>query len=711
MALRTVILLGFAACLSPSRRAEVMASSPSGVMRTEPEFAELNVAVEEAERISKAKRSKHNISTEVHFVGAVPPTDQVYTKLTMVDASTQMAPRTLSHRLSQDVVSMIHIEEKKSLVKQGPDPCDAAEVAVALAKGVDKDRVQDGETPKESWLMLAVDSGCTHQVKELLTAGADISYEDTEGMSVILHAAKHATDGSFIKMLIDFGADITVEDSQGRTALMWAAMMGRQHVVRTILNSLRMGFRTEEMDRYLLSRSNVEDGSKDAAEYASIATPASKVLEALKEPVLQALARRGTLQRPHADVTEEWPTLMNVSARTNGTHKLACVPRRPGQRDHQYWDARSRAALDGVDALALCLKQQLCPEVASGALGDPESIARMPDLESAAVAVEGQIEYDKSVFPRNLEECPPVIDRASAQATRTTSEPRGYLPVERTTLHLAARFSRLELTAALLQTDIDPDARDVSSRTALMHASAAGSRAVVLTLLQNGVDPDLRVKKRHDHEDGYTALMFAAKYGRQQVIQLLTWWGANANDACADCASGGQTALIVAARLNRLDAARALLQPRLVEASGTPLESREPYARPDFGDSRGKTALMYAAERGFSSMCEVLIQRSSETGQLPRLLDSRDEDGKTALMYAAEEGFPEIVQTLAKFGATVSVTDRRQLSHWADQSVSLARSKAFGKIKRVSLVAAVAVVVVFVVGNCFILCWEKPKPE
>lgn len=37
-------------------------------------------------------------------------------------------------------------------------------VAVALAKGVDKDRVQDGETPKESWLMLAVDSGCTHQV-------------------------------------------------------------------------------------------------------------------------------------------------------------------------------------------------------------------------------------------------------------------------------------------------------------------------------------------------------------------------------------------------------------------------------------------------------------------------------------------------------------------------------------------------------------------
>jgi uncharacterized protein len=72
-------------------------------------------------------------------------------------------------------------------------------------------------------------------------------------------------------------------------------------------------------------------------------------------------------------------------------------------------------------------------------------------------------------------------------------------------------------------------------------------------------------------------------------------------------------------------------------------------------DADGKTALMYAASRGHTSLCQFLV----ETGGAN--VETADKHGWTALMHASRRGHLSVCETLVKTGrANVDAADSSQ---------------------------------------------------
>jgi ankyrin repeat protein len=185
--------------------------------------------------------------------------------------------------------------------------------------------------------------------------------------------------------------------------------------------------------------------------------------------------------------------------------------------------------------------------------------------------------------------------------------------------------------------------------TPLGAATRRGSPAMIRLLLSEGADLEA--------EDGLlypeSALMIAA-YRNLETVRILVVAGANVNHATWN----GETPLIAALRAGNLDVVRFLLArganvnystpyhgPALVcEAGGTraldPSYSYGGPERPSFvrllldhgasvnsTDATGRTALMAAAEAGFTRNIRLLLARGAR-------LDLRDAKGHTALDHA-----------------------------------------------------------------------------
>ena len=61
--------------------------------------------------------------------------------------------------------------------------------------------------------------------------------------------------------------------------------------------------------------------------------------------------------------------------------------------------------------------------------------------------------------------------------------------------------------------------------------------------------------------------------------------------------------------------------------------------------AKGRTALMWASDRGFIVTVSALIEAGAD-------VNAKDRYGRTALMMAAEKGHTEIVKLLKEHGAT-----------------------------------------------------------
>ncbi len=97
----------------------------------------------------------------------------------------------------------------------------------------------------------------------------------------------------------------------------------------------------------------------------------------------------------------------------------------------------------------------------------------------------------------------------------------------------------------------------------------------------------------------------------------------------------GDTALMVAATLGKLDVVKCLVE------LGADLEAK---------DGAGRTALMMVANWGKLDVVKCLAECGAD-------LEAKDMHGRTALMWAATEGQIEVVKYLAECGADVNVKD------------------------------------------------------
>lgn len=214
----------------------------------------------------------------------------------------------------------------------------------------------------------------------------------------------------------------------------------------------------------------------------------------------------------------------------------------------------------------------------------------------------------------------------------------------------AAKNNDIDTLIRLLNQGFYINSRDNCGKTALMEAAFHGNNAIVDELLKRGANVDA-----HD-SSGWTALMWAVVCEHKDIASKLL---EKSNNLDAQLQYGG-TALTWAMtngdKKTVIELLRKNVDVDVRDMMGrTPLmqaiESKheediisrligDEYADVNECDIHGKTALMVAAENGFTQLAVKLLEAHAD-------INKQDENGKTALMYAIENGHTETAEMLS----------------------------------------------------------------
>jgi ankyrin repeat protein len=190
-------------------------------------------------------------------------------------------------------------------------------------------------------------------------------------------------------------------------------------------------------------------------------------------------------------------------------------------------------------------------------------------------------------------------------------------------LRAAALSGDNELVKELLEQNVPVDDKDDNGWTALHFAASFGRTDVAQTLLDNNAIIDEKAS-----DDGWTPLHRAAKNGHTEVVQFLLRNGA----AIAETTHLGSTALHIAAHNGRNEVVRVLVK------NGAAIGEK---------DDGGANALHCAADNGHTEVVLTLLNNNAA-------IDEKDNSGWTALCDAARNGHDEVVLTLLDNNANMN---------------------------------------------------------
>ena len=188
----------------------------------------------------------------------------------------------------------------------------------------------------------------------------------------------------------------------------------------------------------------------------------------------------------------------------------------------------------------------------------------------------------------------------------------------------AQKMDRAKVSA-LLEQRVDVDAPQADGMTALHWAVYHDDVEMARQLV--GAGAAVKAANRY----GVTPLALACTNGSDVVVELLLKAGADPNVALP----GGETPLMTAARTGALAPVKALL------SRGAIVDAKD--------ESRGQTALMWAAAEGHAGIVHELIAAGAD-------VRARVPSGFTPLLFAVREGRLDVVRALLNAGADVNAT-------------------------------------------------------
>lgn len=225
----------------------------------------------------------------------------------------------------------------------------------------------------------------------------------------------------------------------------------------------------------------------------------------------------------------------------------------------------------------------------------------------------------------NAEDSPAALACIRAGVSPEQCNARGL-----TALQMAARLGRAELVAALLEAGAGADAAPNSGIKPLLYAVTGGHTECARLLLEHGAASDATPTS------DLVPLVHAIMGGQDALVSLLLQHGATPQ----------AEAMLKAVLTGRADYVQ-----RLLAAGGNP-EARGEFPGP--GNSaaacRG-TALIAAAERGYSDIVDILLAAGAD-------LNAADENGRSALLRSIMAGRLSMAQKLIEVGADVTLRSR-----------------------------------------------------
>lgn len=186
----------------------------------------------------------------------------------------------------------------------------------------------------------------------------------------------------------------------------------------------------------------------------------------------------------------------------------------------------------------------------------------------------------------------------------------------------AAEKGNLPMVRRILETEHALPPATINA--ALFAGIKKGSKPIVQLLLDRGGDANFR------GDNGYTAVIQAARDGRANLVELLLSLGAEVN---ATASETNETALILAAKRDRREVMDLLI------SAHADLEARR---------ADGMTALMLAARGGHQMAAHKLIEAGAA-------VNVQLEHGATPLMLAAQHGHLSVVYVLLAANADPNI--------------------------------------------------------
>lgn len=238
-----------------------------------------------------------------------------------------------------------------------------------------------------------------------------------------------------------------------------------------------------------------------------------------------------------------------------------------------------------------------------------------------------------------------------------------------TELMYAVELDDLAGVEALLTSGVDVNARNDGGATALLMASAYGSREIVDRLLASGADPDI-----YSHR-GDSPLASAIQYRHTEIAVALLKHGASPNvyddpenprfrqDALVKAAVLGQTEVVelllrlgIDTKESGLEALSLALWKHHEDIVGLLLEADIDLNAPTYDTTThtrmqtGELVLHTAAQQGLQLSTAMLLEKGAD-------VNGRDVHGHSALYFAARKNHLEVVNLLLNAGARVAGDD------------------------------------------------------
>jgi ankyrin repeat protein len=242
----------------------------------------------------------------------------------------------------------------------------------------------------------------------------------------------------------------------------------------------------------------------------------------------------------------------------------------------------------------------------SGCAMPPQQLAYRQRLEAGVQTPEDMVRF-KTSAEQQQQLVASAHDWPQANANRVSAE-----------LLKAAGAGDLGATKAAIVAGARVNASNEWGSTPVMLAAQQGQVDVVRTLLRAGASPDGR-------GGAMTPLAAAALGGHTEVIKLLLANGAHTDTSTET----GESALVLAVRMNRLAAAATLLD------AGASLKVR---------NRQGDGLCMMAVSENFPDMLALLLKNGANP-------NSPDRDGLTPLYWAEYLKRDELAQLLLTAGA------------------------------------------------------------